>query len=59
MPTYSNDKSENEAWSYSRSRAAYISGEIGEHTFRAELEILGLRGQDIEVEINCAKGEKR
>lgn len=59
MPTLSNDTHEREAWTYSRCRAAYISGSIGEHTFRVSLSILGLRGQDIETEINVAKAERR
>lgn len=59
MPTQSNDLIDRSAWTYSRCRAAFLAGQIGEHTFRVSLSILGLRGQDIETEINCAKGERR
>jgi len=44
---------------YSSLRYWYISGSLGEPTFRASLAILGLRGQDIDAEVALAKMEKK
>lgn len=57
MPTISESPIEFNQWKYLRIRAAFISGAIGEATFRVSLEILGVRGQDLTAEIAHAKRE--
>lgn len=57
MSTLSNDVLEHHQWKFSRIRAAFIAGSIGEKTFEISLEILGLRGQDVQAEISLAKME--
>jgi len=37
----------------------FVSGAIGEATFRASLHILGLRGQDVDSEVALAKMERK
>lgn len=44
-------------WTYNRVRAAFIRGAIGEKTFEVSLVHLGLRGQEVQAEINLAKME--
>ncbi len=57
MPTVSNDYLDLRTARFTRIRQAYIAGLIGEATFRVSLTILGLRGGDIEAEIQSAKEE--
>lgn len=58
MPTQSNDLLDLRNARYSTIRHWFIIGSIGEATYRASLHSLGLRGEDIDHEVNSAKQEK-
>lgn len=59
MPTISEIDHDLRNYKYNSLRQWFIVGTIGEATFRASLQILGLRGQDIDAEINLAKMEMK
>ena len=59
MPTISEIDHDLRSARASSVRYWFISGAIGEATFRASLHILGLRGQDVDSEVALAKMEKK
>lgn len=59
MPTISEPLTERHSWTYSRCRAAFLSGQIGPVTFLVSLQLLGLPSRDAEAEVNLARMEKR
>lgn len=58
MPTLSNDYLDLRSAKSTKVREWFIADLIGEATYRTSLSILGLRGGDLEAEINHAKQEK-
>lgn len=58
MPTLSNDYLDLRYAKATRIRSAFQSAQIGEATYRTSLSILGLRGGDIDNEVNSAKQEQ-
>lgn len=57
MPTISNDYLDLRNAKATKVRHWFQTGQIGEATYRASLHILGLRGGDIDREVNSAKEE--
>jgi hypothetical protein len=59
MPTISEIDHDLRNHKYSTMRKLFIEGRIGEHTFRASLLILGIRGKDLDTEVNLANMERK
>jgi len=55
MPTISEPLTEQHSWTYTRCRAAFITGQIGPVTFLVSLQLLGLSPRDAEAEVNLAR----
>lgn len=59
VPTISEPLTKRHSWTYTRCRAAFLSGQIGPVTFLVSLQLIGLSPSDAEAEVNLARMEKR